>query len=518
MGLPVRLRDYQNEIFDDVLESKTNDLVQLDTGAGKTPIEAALFANAAHAMIVAHRNVLIVQCSAVCARFGVAHDTVSSEFTRRRCMVSHKSTGRNFIDRGQKRKVVASIDSIVSHYKRGQLNIDRNACWLILIDEAHHVVPDNKWGMLREIYPNARFVGFTATPGRPDGASLSVRNGGLFDRLVQCSWLKVDSTKKLIASGMLSGFELYTPPVILNAIKSRVTVEIAEHPVSAYQRYMPGMQAIVMCPAIKNAKEIADEFKAAGVSAASISSDMSGTDVWRIIAAFSAGHIKVLCNVDMVGEGFDVPGVVGLIIARATKSFVMYRQWIGRILRTAKNKKNAIIVDLVGAVSDHGLPDDSIIWDIDNPPKTPKRLVQAPCDECGFWHPIRDRICPNCGYEGDPGGLGSHYIEMLKLDHGLIAHAKRESAKRAEDDFLKKELYITKRIIGPESISRMIDKIREEFAKSLAVNLSIYEVNCFFRDNEKIREISFWTKNFSHKNTCGVDEKMAMRIYKKCLK
>ncbi|PQQ35664.1 hypothetical protein C6H68_23915 [Photorhabdus luminescens] len=95
-GKKMILRGYQQELFDLVTPATTNDLIQLDTGAGKTPIEAALCGWAEYSIIVAHRNILISQCSEKLAAFGIMHDTISTEHTRRRCMLAHKKTWEKF--------------------------------------------------------------------------------------------------------------------------------------------------------------------------------------------------------------------------------------------------------------------------------------------------------------------------------------------------------------------------------------------------------------------------------------
>src|SRR5690606_29320458 len=129
-----------------------------------------------------------------------------TEYTRRRCMLEHKKYGKNFIDRKNSTKLVASIASLISHYKRNLLNIDVAQHWLIIIDEAHHVIPNNQWGKLRDIFKNSRIVGFTATPARLDGEALHVKNGGLFDSLIRADNLKTDSVSKLINARYLSDF------------------------------------------------------------------------------------------------------------------------------------------------------------------------------------------------------------------------------------------------------------------------------------------------------------------------
>src|SRR5690606_32101368 len=133
-----------------------------------------------------------------------------------------------------------------------------------------------------------------------------------------------------------------------------------------------GKSAVMMCPSILNSKEFAVKFRDAGISAASVSSIDSATAISRIIDEFIAGRIKVLCNVDIVGEGFDFPKIECLIIANKTRSLVRYRQWVGRALRCAPGKYRAIIIDHVGIIAGengHGMPDYNINWDIENPPK-----------------------------------------------------------------------------------------------------------------------------------------------------
>src|SRR5690606_38038612 len=101
------------------------------------------------------------------------------------------------------------MQSIVAAVKRHRLDIDTSLTWLIVIDEAHHVVPDNMWGSLRELFPNARIVGLTATPARMDGESLRVAKGGIFERVEQAPELGDDSSRTLIDRGYLSQFRAY---------------------------------------------------------------------------------------------------------------------------------------------------------------------------------------------------------------------------------------------------------------------------------------------------------------------
>jgi len=506
----MKLYDYQQNIFDEVVSAPTDDLVQLDTGAGKTPIEAALCKHYENVILIAHRNILITQCSEKLAAFSVYHSTLSSEYTRRRCMLSHKRHGRNYIKRAGCSRFVASIDTLYSHHKRGNITLDTSKEWLIIIDEAHHVIADNKWGVLKHIFPYSRVIGFTATPSRMDGEPLAKTKGGMFDRLVQAKGLESDSIKTLITTCVLSGFKFYTPPVgISNNDKS--VLNISDSPVNTYKTLMMDKQTIVMCPSIKNAEELADEFKAENISAACISSAMSATDVSRVIDFFANGKIKVLCNVDMVGEGFDVPAVEGLILARKTKSFTMYRQWIGRALRQSEGKSFAIIADLCGNY-EHGIPDDNIIWDLESPPKTPDSIKTYPCKKCGFWYPIKQKECPECGYENKlliRSSVGGHYVNINRLDTGLIEKARREQDAESREEKLSNEIIIPySGFDGSGVIGRTAEKIRISFVNKL------YEsgINNFLMTE---RNINFYINNFKAKDAKSLSAEKANKVFER---
>jgi len=491
----VRLRDYQRAIFEDVMSGSTHDIVQLETGAGKTPIEAALAEANDTCILVAHRNILIAQISEKLAAFGLDHDTVSSEFTRRRCIVAHRVHRKSYIVRGNTTRLVASIDSLTSHARRGLLTVDRSRQWTIIVDEAHHVVPGNKWGQLLDIFPFARIIGFTATPARNDGESLHVDNRGAFERLVQAPSLRDDGVRELIRRGHLSDFVVYAP---------RGTTErndLAACPIATYLQLSIGRRAVMMCPSIKNAEEFADEFRAANVSAACISSAMSATSVARIVDAFSRGEIEVLCNVDMVGEGFDVPGIETMILARRTSSFVAYRQWIGRALRPCEGKSRATVIDLVGNVELHGMPDEPVEWDLLDPPSGVGLLQCSPCSECFAYYRLNLRNCPHCGAENallTRNPVGGHYVNLRRLDMGLVEKGRLAIETSAAERRLEREVVFP--YFGDNSsdlIGRTVDKIRRWFIASLATDGVEPRILNEFLRSSAAKDRSFWASKFT---------------------
>lgn len=578
----MQLRCYQDDIFNQVAPAVSNDVVQLDTGAGKTPILAAQSAQAQYSLAIAHRNVLIAQISDKLAAYGLHHDTISSEHTRRRCMATHRRHGRNYIQRGHQTRLVASIDSLISHYKRGRLQLDTSLPWLILVDEAHHVVPDNKWGLLRRIFPHARFVGYTATPARMDGQSLHVSKGGLFDRLVQAEALRKNGTRWLIEHGYLCDFKVFAASkaakpkngandwlLAMRCASDRTLEEnkLLEHydsgaqmsdaqllklhmraaerdaelfasglveeqlalkskhydyishpqqrehvfanrgrrmtlygdPVAEYQQHGNGGRAIMMCPSIQNGEEFAREFRDHGIAAACIHSLMSPVAIARLLDAFAAGRLRLLTNVDMIGEGFDLPAAEVLIIAARTGSFPRYRQWVGRVLRP-DGDKIGVIIDHTGMVADHGMPDDHVEWDLISPPIGIPRLSHAPCDECGRYYPIKDPRCPECGAENAlhmQRIIGNYYVKLDRLDMSLVQQARvaisaQKREQRRHDEIIWPAFPTPSGLIG-----RTIVELRQWFVARLqAGGIGNYQINAFL-DSPAAADQAFWMRHFT---------------------
>jgi superfamily II DNA or RNA helicase len=445
MGLRVKLRDYQGDIIAQVNASTDDVLVQLDTGAGKTPIIAAL-ASRAPTLVIAHRNVLIAQLSAHLARGGVRHHVIATRHTAHACQRAQAAIGlATHIDP----RASTAVASLLTLSARARRSVLVKPHWRqIIIDEAHHVAPSNTWARVRQQLPGARLIGLTATPCRLDGASLGRTHGGLFDRLIQADSLGNDSTSRLIARGYLCGYCAfsiasiargglrlgatgdYTSDSIQRVLHGRALYGDA---LSEYRRIAPDSRALAICAAIGNAEELAETAREQGLSATVVHSGLGASENDRRLQAFREGRVRLLANVDMLGEGFDVPGIETLIMLRPTASFGRYRQWIGRALRPSEGKSHATLIDHVGNIVTHGLPDDPITWRIDQPPPQQKtnlidcaichRVFKAwlpTCPECGAKHDLRRRI-----------SLGSGYVNQAVIDVQLCeARQHREQSRQ----------------------------------------------------------------------------------------
>ena len=242
---------------------------------------------------------------------------------------------------------------------------------LIVIDEAHHALAKT-YKEMWERFPNAKFLGLTATPCRLNGKGFT----DLFDVLVQ-SWdvpefiskgrlatydfvsIKSDGvTQRLIDSlqkrGADGDYQNKEMDMLLNKKPS------IERLYRSLEEFGKDRKGIVYAINISHAQKITKLYQEHGVKAIAIDSKTPATERQQDIEAFKKGDIQVLVNVDIFSEGFDCPDVEFVQLARPTLSLAKYLQMVGRGLRVAKGKKNCVIIDNVGLYRVFGLP--SQVW------------------------------------------------------------------------------------------------------------------------------------------------------------
>lgn len=277
---------------------------------------------------------------------------------------------------------------------------------LIITDENHHSLA----GSYRKIYdywPDVQRVGVTATPIRLNG-------GGLGD--VNDVLILGPSVKQLISWGNLSPFKYYAPRVI-DTSKLRikhgdyVQADIEEafnknavygDVIAHYQKLSDGLQAICYCASIEQSKKMAFEFSKAGINARHLDGDTPKEVRNSVVQQFREGIVKILCNVDLISEGFDVPDCNTAILLRPTQSLSLYIQQAMRCMRY-KPGKTAIIIDHVGNVNRFGMPDVDRSWDLTPKKKGSKKKVEEipirQCLECFAVFRAEDKVCPSCGWK-----------------------------------------------------------------------------------------------------------------------
>jgi superfamily II DNA or RNA helicase len=420
----VTLRPYQVQASVDIdaawAAGARDVLLVMPTGAGKTVSFADKLRNHVGAGVaIAHRQELVGQISLALARTGMRHRIIGPRNVIKLILEQQRDELRTTFYDPNAAIAVAGVDTMIR--RADALESWRRQVTLWVQDEAHHVLRANKWGASRRMFPNARGLGVTATPERADGRGLGRDAEGVFDAIV-CG----PSMRDLITEGYLAEYRIFAPPSDLDLTPVRTSADgdfnrddlrgavrrshIVGDVVSHYLRIAPGKLGITFTTDVETAGEIAAQYNAAGVPAAMVSAKTPDAERNRTIAAFRARGLLQLVNVDLFGEGFDVPGVEVVSMARPTQSFAVYAQQFGRALRPLPGKSAGIIIDHVGNVQRHRLPDAPRTWSLMSRERSiraridPDAVPVTTCTNCFRVYEALTNTCPFCGCRPEPVG------------------------------------------------------------------------------------------------------------------
>ena len=386
------LRPYQIAALDAIREAmragKRSVMLQLPTGGGKTLTAASMLVSAlakgSRSMFVAHRLELIDQTVTTFARLGVLSIGV--------------------IRAGDPRKDLSQPIQIASIQTLARRKQRVDGLKIIFIDEAHRAYSNSYIKYLFEMYPDAFFVGLSATPCRTDGKPL----GKVFDALIHGA-----TYSTLIEGGFIVEPMVYSTPVLpdlssVRTVGGDYNQEDLEAAVNRralignlYAEWLKrsgGRRTVAFAVSIAHSLAIVQQFTEQGVSC----EHLDGTtpeDIRRaILARLASGETQVVSNVGVLCEGWDLPACKCLLLARPTKSLVLYMQMAGRILRPFEGVQ-PIILDHGANVDRHGMPHEDREWSLDVKLKKTGESRCKCCVECFAMIPASAGICPHCGHE-----------------------------------------------------------------------------------------------------------------------
>lgn len=481
------LRPYQAKLKTDIVLSwqtlgdKSVVLAVSPTGTGKTVLFSEVIQDEPGASCaIAHRKEIVSQIALALARNGVRHRIIGSSKTRKACQrIQLKKLKRHYVDPNAK-CAVAGIDTLV-----GIGPNDHEFPWLAKVklwvgDEGHHFLRANKWGKGIAMFPNARGLLVTATPCRADGKGLGRHADGFADAMVLGP-----SMRDAINMGYLVDYRIAMPESDIDIASVEVSKttgdfnqfqlreafhkssKICGDIVKAYRMHSDGLRAVVFAVDVEEASKIARTFREAGITAECVSGDTDEDLRDDVLARFERGEIMVLVNVDLFGEGFDLPNIRTVIMARHTESFSLYCQQWGRGARldipeewaakwdtytdeqrrymiSLSVKPAMMLIDMVGNIMRHeGPPDCKTSWTLD---RRGSRASNADSDAiptrvclnknklgtglaCAKSYERVLKKCPYCGFYPEPPVRTAPEMvdgDVLELDPAVIAawHAK----------------------------------------------------------------------------------------------
>ncbi|WP_049160012.1 DEAD/DEAH box helicase [Lactobacillus gasseri] len=298
---------------------------------------------------------------------------------------------------------------------------------LIIVDEAHHTRARSYIKIINH-FSDVPLLGFTATPWRMNGKGFndiysSMVEGPQVEWLIEHKHLadytyvsRILGNKKILKSNSISDYTGRSMDQFIKSINFGNMID-------TYKQFAENRKTIVYAPSVKSANTIASKFKDNGFNAVEVNAKTNKLERAKIMKDFKAGKIKILVNVDLISEGFDVPDCSCVIMLRPTKSLVLYLQQAMRCMRYRPNKK-AIIIDHVGNFEtkervkvkyfgqdneiktkvekySFGFPRDKRNWTINGRSKPTRSGDKGPpiktCIFCFAIIPANSRVCPICG-------------------------------------------------------------------------------------------------------------------------
>ena len=401
-AMTVELRDYQSALLADADRlfrgGQRAVLAYLPTGGGKTRVGAAAMAewalnterDGARCLFVVNRRSLLTQTRAALLELGFAADDVGLIGGGEEAALGFR----------EPRVDVAMVQSLHERYL-AEHEIGRYS--LAIIDECHAAAAPSYLRLLGALPADGRVLGLTATPFRtaPDESLAAIFPaaawGPSVSRLIErrllvrpviygpkmcvvppkapdgwgaCLAHEVDA--RLARAGAASDGE--SPPggsslcrtnssnggppaaATRDADRAQLAAALAflDEAVDCWVRRGGGARTVAFCPSVDASRALAKRMCARGISAEHLDGSSAPEVRVRTLSALRDGSVRVVCNVDVLSEGFDEPLVGCVLLMRHTHSPRVYVQQVGRALRVAPGKTRCVILDMVGATWKHG--------------------------------------------------------------------------------------------------------------------------------------------------------------------
>ena len=411
----MELRVYQSELLNRVMGELSGSpnarvMLQLPTGGGKTRIAGQLLSRflsgGRKAVWLTHRRELAAQTEGMLQEDGVsATKDISWE----------PGSVAPPIPNGV---VILMAQTVARRTARADVWGRYDANDLMIIDEAHHATAEGWTRAIRQ-WPGP-VLGMTATPWR-----LSKREGfdHLFAELV-CG----PQVASLHSGGWLCGVRVMSPPegdlvlggsVDATGDYSEPGIEEANRDrdvwtggaLRFWERHGEDRQTVVYAVSVRHAGNLADVFNNAGIPAGVLVAETPDAERSEIIERFRTGRLRVLVNVAVATEGFDLPDAACILLTRPTMSLALYLQMVGRGMRPKPDSGDCVVLDLAGNSLIHGLSNNDREWSL--MARGEQQYGDAPLTRCEHCEALSAAGAHKCDHCGEPFGEGLRPMRRL---------------------------------------------------------------------------------------------------------
>ena len=260
--------------------------------------------------------------------------------------------------------------SLAKLHSYGKADLERiwrlgNHASMVVFDEAHQAVAPTYRALVATLStrkPDTKLLGLSATPGRSwDNPEVDEQVAELFaGNKVTLNFGDENPIQHLIRDGYLAdtefsllnvepGFDFSPedledlanafdlPLHLANALGDDVTrnLRILQKLLELRERHS---RIIVFATSVQNAQLLGSVCRAIDLQADTITGETDKGERQRAIRRFKAHgtSCRVLINFGVLTTGFDAPTASAALIARPTKSLVLFSQMVGRVIRGPK--------------------------------------------------------------------------------------------------------------------------------------------------------------------------------------
>lgn len=293
---------------------------------------------------------------------------------------------------------------------------------LLVVDEAH-LIPRSGTTQyqkfiagLREINPDLKVIGLTATPFRLDSGRLDDGSGAIFDGIAYNIPIEM-----LVNRGYLAPLVSKSPSFVFDTkgLHTRAGDFVEKEMDAKFNTAAVTREAVreiielgrdrkswlMFCISVDHATAVRDELRNQGIATEMVTGKTDAGERARILRDFKAGRIRAITNVNVLTTGFDAPGTDLLAFLRPTQSLGLYMQMAGRAMRISPEtgKVNGLVLDYAGNVMRHGPVDAVNVQDAPGKAKDPDaekgEIPAKTCPACQSILFIATMQCPDCGHE-----------------------------------------------------------------------------------------------------------------------
>jgi len=393
---PFELRDYQkqlkSQIYQGIREGKKRILAYAPTGAGKTAILSSILSDALsrnkRSMLIIHRDFLVEQSRTAMIKTGINPDDIGI-------------IKANYPENRERPIQIAGLQSLQNRMTPDDLD-------LVILDECHSTAFFAHYQKIKQETLNAIHLGFSASPWRLK--STEEYFGLHFDAIAEGPGIGELIERGYLARPRYFGYGGLVDITRLDTNKSGefkeqqmqaafIASEVPQKVVEQITELCEGRTGIIFNAGVEQSKLQTQLLNAAGVATVHLDAQTPFKERQFYFEKLASGEIRCISSIGCLTEGFDVPSISFIVLARATKSRALYIQMAGRGLRISPNKKDCLILDFGGNIQRIGMLNKDFKIGLEPTPKYSDDSMLKECGNCHAMVSIFARICPHCGFE-----------------------------------------------------------------------------------------------------------------------